>query len=348
MSRRSLLKGSSLAALAAGLQGCLRRPEDVIYPYSKAPENLIPGIASHFATVTARGRDALGVVVTSHDGRPTKVEGNEAHPASLGGTDVRAQAYVWDLYDPDRSQQPARRRGKALVNATYDEADKFLKDLIEKHEADKGAGLRFLAPISNSPSFRRMGQKVLRKFPKARFHTYSPIDDDNAREGARIAFGAPVTPVHDFTRARVVVSLGADFLGSEPGAVAAARRFAVTRRATSPETTLSRLYVVESNYSITGGMADHRLRMPQKDIERFARALAAELADRGAPLLDKLAGDFGLDGIDENWLRALAEDLVKARRGSIIVAGSNQPPRVHALAHAINDALGNVGATMSY
>ena len=107
VSRRSLLKGSSIAALAAGLQGCLRRPEDIIYPYSKAPENLIPGVASHFATVTARGRDALGVVVTSHDGRPTKIEGNVHFPTSLGATDVRAQEYVWDLYDPDRSQSPA-------------------------------------------------------------------------------------------------------------------------------------------------------------------------------------------------------------------------------------------------
>jgi molybdopterin-containing oxidoreductase family iron-sulfur binding subunit len=349
VSRRSFVQGSSIAALAAGLQGCVRRPENEIFPYSKAPEHTVPGVASHYATVTARGRDALGVVVTSHDGRPTKVEGNEAHPASLGGTDVRAQAYVWDLYDPDRSQQPARRRGEALVNATYDEADKFLKDLIEKHEADKGAGLRFLAPISNSPSFRRMQEKVLDKFPKARFHTYSPIDDDNAREGARIAFGEPVAPLLDYTRASVVVSLGADFLGSEPGAVAAARRFAVTRRATSPETTLSRLYVVESNYSITGGMADHRLRMPQRDIERFVRALAAELAIMG------VAGTPGnqpsypdMDGIDRQWLTALAEDLVKNFSRSIIVAGSGQPPRVHALVHAINAALGNVGVGVMY
>ncbi|MDH3728663.1 MAG: 4Fe-4S dicluster domain-containing protein, partial [Myxococcales bacterium] len=349
VSRRSFVQGSSIAALAAGLQGCIRRPEDKIFPYSKAPENLIPGVPSHFATVTARGRDALGVVVTSHDGRPTKVEGNEAHPASLGGTDVRAQAYVWDLYDPDRSQQPARRRGKALLHATYDEADKFLKDLIEKHEADKGAGLRFLAPISNSPSFRRMQEKVLDKFPEARFHTYSPIDDDNAREGARIAFGEPVAPLLDYTRASVVVSLGADFLGNEPGAVVAARRLAVTRRAISPETTLSRLYVVESNYSITGGMADHRLRIPQRDIERFARALAAELATMGVAGIPGNQPSYpDMDGIDRKWLTALAEDLVKNFRRSIIVAGSGQPPRVHALVHAINAALGNVGVGVMY
>ena len=161
VTRRSLLKGSSIAALAAGLHGCVRRPEDIIYPYSKAPEDLIPGIASHFATVTARGRDALGVLVTSHDGRPTKVEGNSLFPTSQGATDVRAQEYVWDLYDPDRSRSPARRQGNALVNATEEELDSFLKSLIDKHAKDQGTGLRILTPISNSPTFRAMREKVL-------------------------------------------------------------------------------------------------------------------------------------------------------------------------------------------
>ncbi len=230
VSRRSFVQGSSIAALAAGLQGCVRRPKNEILPYSKAPEYLVPGIPSHFATVTSRGRDALGVVVTSHDGRPTKVEGNEQHTRSLGGTDVRAQAYVWDLYDPDRSQSPAQRRGNALVDATDADFDKALKDLAKKHEQDQGAGLRILAPISNSPSFRRMRDKVIEKYPKAGFHTYSPINDDNAREGARIAFqGSPHIPLYDYSKSAVTLSLGSDFLGSEPGAVAAGRRFAVTR-----------------------------------------------------------------------------------------------------------------------
>ena len=178
-----------MTALAAGLQGCVRRPENEILPYSKAPEHLVPGVASHFATVTARGRDALGVVVTSHEGRPTKVEGNEQHPRSMGGTDVRAQAYVWDLYDPDRSQSPARRNGNALVNASTEDFDGALAALLKTHEADQGAGLRLLAPISNSPTLRRLRGKVIERFPKARFHTYSPVNDDNAREAGRIAYG---------------------------------------------------------------------------------------------------------------------------------------------------------------
>ena len=348
VSRRSFVQGSSIAALAAGLQGCVRRPENEIYPYSKAPEHLVPGVSSHFATVTARGRDALGVVVTSHDGRPTKAEGNALHQRSLGATDVRAQAYVWDLYDPDRSKSPARRRGNALVDATYEQFDEFFKGLAKDHEADEGAGLRVLAPISNSPSVYRMRAKVLERFPRARFHTYSAVDDDNAREGARLAFGEPVVPLIDYTKAAVVVSLGSDFLGDEPGSVSAARRFAVTRRTTTPNTIMSRLYVAESNYTITGSQADHRLRMPQRDVEALTRALAADLAKGGLALLMPFAGEIEVPSGARDWLNAVAEDLMANRGRSIVVAGAGQPPGVHALAHAINYALGNGDSTVGY
>ncbi len=352
VSRRSFVQGSSIAALAAGIQGCVRRPENEILPYSKAPEYLVPGVPSHFATVTARGRDTLGVVVTSHDGRPTKVEGNDQHSRSLGGTDVRAQAYVWDLYDPDRSQSPAQRRGNALVNATEADFDKLLKELIKKHEKDAGAGLRFLAPISNSPTFRRMRDKVVERFPKARFHTYSPIDDDNVREGAMIAFGAKVYPSYDFARSNVTVSLGSDFLGSEPGAVYNGRRAVYPRGLTSPNANMSRLYAVEANYTVTGGLSDHRLRLPLGDIERFTRLLVAELARRGArdllplaAILAKLPSSSDVDGIDLNFLAAVADDLVANPGACLVVPGSGQSPRVHALAHAINYALGNTDKT---
>jgi molybdopterin-containing oxidoreductase family iron-sulfur binding subunit len=352
VSRRSFVQGSSIAALAAGLQGCVRRPESEILPYSKAPEHLVPGVSSHFATVTARGRDSLGVVVTSHEGRPTKVEGNSIHPASLGGTDVRAQAYVWDLYDPDRSQSPARRTGNALVDASSDDFDQVIDALINKHKADGGAGLRLLSPISNSPTFRRLRGKVLERFPKARFHTYSAVDDDNAREGGRLAYGEPLVPVYDYSRARVIVSLASDFLGSEPGAVAAGAQFASRRTLVTPEAPMSRLYVVESNYTITGSMADHRVRMRQADVARFTEALVDQLSSRGvtklAPIAQKLkqrSGGIDASGIDTELLSALAEDLVSNTGQSIVVAGAGQPPLVHAMALAINEALGKPGKT---
>jgi len=349
VSRRSFVQGSSIAALAAGLQGCLRRPENEILPYSKAPEYLVPGIASHFATVTARGRDALGVVVTSHDGRPTKVEGNEQHTRSFGGTDVRAQAYVWDLYDPDRSQSPAQRRGNALANSTDAAFDEALKGLVKKHEGDEGAGLRFLAPISNSPTFRRMRGQVLAKFPKAKFYTYSSIDDDNVREGARIAFGTTVYPAYDYAQSMVTVSLGADFLGNEPGSSVAGRQFAARRTITNPSAAMARLYVAESNYTVTGGMADHRMRLPSRDIERFTRLLAAELGGRGVQGLASLSKSLGStdrEGIDTEFLGAVADELVANGGKSIVVAGSGQPPVVHGLAFAMNQALGNANKTV--
>ena len=352
VSRRSFVQGSSIAALAAGIQGCVRRPENEILPYSNAPEHLVPGVSSHFATVTARGRDALGVVVTSHEGRPTKVEGNRLHPASLGGTDVRAQAYVWDLYDPDRSQSPARRNGNALVDASSDDFDQAIDALIKKHEADQGAGLRLLSPISNSPTFRRLRTKVLGRFPKARFHTYSAVNDDNAREGGRIAYGEPVVPVYNYGGAKVIVSLASDFLGADPGAVVAGARFASRRRLASPEAPMSRLYGVESNYTVTGSMADHRLRMRQADVLRFTQALVDQLASRGVTQLGAIAaklrqrpGAIDTNGIDTKFLSALAEDLVNNTGQSIVVPGAGQPPLVHALALAINEALGKAGET---
>jgi molybdopterin-containing oxidoreductase family iron-sulfur binding subunit len=313
---------------------------------------LIPGVASHFATVTARGRDAIGVVVTSHDGRPTKVEGNEQHRRSLGGTDVRGQLYVWDLYDPDRSKGPARRQGNALADATEAQFESFLKELNKKHVADEGAGLRILSPISNSPSFRSMRAKVLARFPKASFHTYSPVNDDNVREGARMALGGvPLIPLYDHAKSLVTVSLGSDFLGSEPGAVQAARRFALTRGITAPDAPMSRLYVVESNLTVTGSMADHRLRMAPADIESFARALTIALAERGVVSLEPIARlfrDAGAAVTGWDLLDAVADDLVQHEGQSTVIAGSGQPPRVHALVIAINGALANFGTTSSF
>jgi molybdopterin-containing oxidoreductase family iron-sulfur binding subunit len=238
------------------------------------------------------------------------------------------------------------------VNATDADFDAMLKDLIAKHDKDQGAGLRFLAPISNSPTFRRLRDKVIERFPKARFHTYSAINDDNVREGARIAFGVVVYPTYDFVRSAVNVSLGSDFLGTEPGAVVNGYRFAYSRRLASPKSRMSRLYAVESNFTITGGMADHRLRLPLGDIERFTRLLIVELAGRGvspllplADFLGKLPGGLDVDAIDVDFLAAVADDLVANQGGSLVVPGAGQSPRVHAMAHAINYALGNVGQT---
>jgi molybdopterin-containing oxidoreductase family iron-sulfur binding subunit len=351
VTRRSFVQGSSIAALAAGLQGCVRRPESEIYPYSKAPEYVVPGVAAHYSTVTARGRDALGVVVTSHDGRPTKVEGNKLQPRSLGSTDVRAQGYVWDLYDPDRSQSPARRKGGALVDATQEDVDALLKGIVERHEKDEGAGLRFLAPISNSPTFRRLRDKTLARFPKAKFYTYSAIDDDNVREGAKIAFGAPHYVDYDYERMRTIVSVGSDFLGAEPGAVKAGRRLGAVRTSLKdPKDAVQRLFVIESNFTITGTMADSRMRLPASQHERFVFLLASELQKRGVTALGPAVsaiGEVKPGPIDTAFVSAVADDLVANRGAGGVVPGSALSPRAHALVHAINEALGNVGRELT-
>ena len=209
-----------------------------------------------------------------------------------------------------------------------------------------------MAPISNSPTFRRLRDKVVAKLPKARFHTYSAIDDDNVREGARLAFGVPIYPTYDFARSMVTVSLGSDFLGSEPGAVANGRRFVYPRGIINPSSPMSRVYAVESNFSITGSMADHRLRLPLGDIERFTRLLIAELAGRGvselttlADFIGKLPGGLDVEGIDLSFLGAVADDLVANLGTSLVVPGASQSPRVHAMVHGINYALGNINKT---
>jgi len=347
VSRRAFVQGSSIAALAAGLQGCVRRPESEIYPYSKAPEHIIPGVPAHYATVTSRGRDALGVLVTSHDGRPTKVEGNPIHRRSGGATDVRGQAYVWDLYDPDRSQSPAKRKGGALVDASDEEVDKLFESLIAKHEKDEGAGLRFLSRVTNSPTLRRMRDKTLARFPKAKFYTYSPVNDDHARVGSMIAFDEPRYSVFNLSQAKAIVSLGSDFLGSDPGAAWNGRQFGFTRaRVTQPDEVTSRLYVVETNYTATGSLADHRLRLPPSQIERLTYLLAIEVEKRGAPKLAPVVAALGnvqSDGIDMTFVTALADDLVENKGSGAVIAGELLTGPAHAVVHAINDALGNAG-----
>jgi len=207
LGRRDFLAVTGATSAMMVFEGCVRRPVEPILPYANSPEHLVPGIPVHFATVTQREGDALGLLVTSHDGRPTKVEGNPNHPASQGATDTLAQILVNSVYDPDRSQKPAKREGGALVDASYAEFAKAFEALIAEHRATQGAGLRFLVQPSTSPTFHRLRQAVRSRLPQARFHVYSSVNMSNAREGARIAFGRPHTALIDFEKAQVVLAL---------------------------------------------------------------------------------------------------------------------------------------------
>ncbi|MBX3190965.1 MAG: 4Fe-4S dicluster domain-containing protein [Labilithrix sp.] len=328
-------------------------------PYSKAPEHVIPGVPSAYATVRQQRGDAIGLVVQSHEGRPTKVEGNPDHPSSSGATDAWSQAAIYELCDPDRSTSPMRGGRIAPTPgapthtaSTWPELDAFVSDIARAAQADSGAKLRLLVEPTISPTFVRLRDALQAKLPQLKIHVWSSVNDANAREGANLAFGQAVNVVPDYSQAKVIVSLDSDFLGTETGAVRANREFSAGRKLThGPEGTLNRLYVVEPTFSTTGMNADHRLRLPAQDIERYALALAKELAtkhglDLGALKETVAAADD--KAVPAQWREVVAKELAGARAKSVIVVGSRQPARVHALVHALNAALGNAGHTVSY
>jgi molybdopterin-containing oxidoreductase family iron-sulfur binding subunit len=347
--------GASAALFA---EGCARRPVEKILPYSKAPEHVLPGTTSYYASVMPVRGDAIGVLVESHEGRPTKIEGNPAHPSSFGGTDAWTQASIYDLYDPDRGTTPmkgARQAAGGFANhtpATWADFDQAFTDLLRVAQADGGARLRILAEPTTSPTFLRLREAIHAKLPQAKIHVWSAVHDGNAREGARLAFGQVVNVVPAYEQAKVILSLDSDFLGTETGSIRATRGFAEGRKLKGgPADSMNRLYVVEPAFTTTGMNADHRLRLPAQDVERYLLALAKELAtshkiELGA--VGAAAAKADAKDIPEKWLKVVANELTGARARGIIVVGSRQPARVHALAHALNAALGNVGHTVQY
>ncbi len=332
LGRRELLKllGSTLGL--AGLTACTREPVEKIVPYVRAPEELIPGRPLYFATALPGWGAALPVLVESHMGRPTKVEGNPDHPASGGATDVFAQASVLTLYDPDRSQVVIREGRISSWVAFQAAAGAWRED----HLSRQGEGLRVLTEPVVSPTLAAQLRDLLARFPLARWHQYEPVSRGAAAAGARLAFGEPVHSAYRLAAADVIVSLDADFLNAGPGAVHYAREFSRRRR---PDAAMNRLYVVEPAPSVTGASADHRLPLSSAAIEAFAQSLAAAVGVAGA------ASTLVAPG---NWVRAVAADLAAHRGSSLVIAGEHQPASVHALAHAINATLGNAGRTVVY
>jgi Fe-S-cluster-containing dehydrogenase component/anaerobic selenocysteine-containing dehydrogenase len=346
VSRRGLLGAMTATFALVGAEGC-RRPIEKLVPYTKMPEDVIPGVPSHYATVIQRRGDAVGVIVESHEGRPTKIEGNESQQSSLGAADLVTQATILDLYDPERSTTP--RTGDQP--ATWAEFESQLAAKLAGFDADQGARLRLLMTPTLSPSVLRMRAALAQRFPKARVHTWSAVSESNFREGARIAFGTPVNTLYSYERARVIVSLDSDFLQTESGNVRATKQFSTGRRLRSSHDSMSRLYVVEPSPTTTGMNADHRLRLPASDIERYAHLLAAELAKSGVTVGDDVGRSVAKssgEGIPPKWITAVAKDLTANKGRAFVVVGARQPPSLHALAHAINAALGAPGACLSH
>jgi len=335
VSRRGFLKlmGASLAM--AGMTACTKQPLEPIVPYVRQPEELVPGRPMFYATAFTLGGYASPLLVESHMYRPTKVEGNDKHPASLGGTDIFAQASILEMYDPDRSQT-INNLGEVRTWANFLEA---IRGPLSAQKAVQGAGIRILTRTVSSPTLADQMRELLKVYPQAKWHVYEPINRDNVLEGSKLAFGQPVETQYKFENADVILSLDADFLSAGfPGNVRYIRDFAQRRDPDSGK--MSRLYVVESTTSATGAKADHRLPVRASDVAEIA-GLLNKFVEEGHP-----SDVFSSQG--EKFAAAVAHDLRTHRGSSLVLAGDHQPPVVHALAHAINQALGNVGKTVFY
>ncbi len=334
VSRRGFLKlmGASLAL--AGMTGCTKMPLEPLVPYVRQPEQLIPGRPMFYASAFTLGGYAVPVLVESHQGRPTKVEGNPDHPVSHGTTDVFSQASLLDLYDPDRSQT-ITYLGDVRAWSAFLEA---LRGPLNIQKGLQGAGIRILTQTVSSPTLNDQLRAFLKMYPQAKWHVWEAVNRDTVLAGSEMAFGQPVDTQYHFDKADVVLSLDADFLYSGfPGMTRYALDYASRR---NPDGNMSRLYVVESTPSSTGVKADNRLPLRAVEIENFARALASTLGVN--------AGGGALNGYTSQFAAEVASDLRSHRGASLVVPGEHQSPTVHALAHAINQALGNVGSTVVY
>lgn len=335
-SRRTLLKLMAAGFGLAGLTAC-RRPVEKILPLSKGVEGYIPGRPLHYATAVSCCGVGTGLIVECNDGRPTKVEGNPRHPFSLGATNAFQQAMILDLYDPDRARQ-VQQKG---VKSSWEEFESWWKQTEAK--LGDGAGLRILSTRTASPSLDALKAEIAKKYPQSAWIEYDAVHADRIVEGLRLAFGQPLVPHYRFDQADVVVALDCDFLGIDTLTPQPVKQFAARRRPQEGRE-LNRLYAIEPNFTVTGAMADHRLRARASDIGAIALALARELNLSGAEL--KVL-DSGGDR-QKKFLSAVAKDLAARKGRCLVVAGPRQPAEVHALVALINQALGNTGQTVFY
>ena len=337
--RRSFLRLLAAGLALGGVAACTKQPPEPIRPYVREPAQRTPGEPQFYATAMAIGGYAAGLLVRSHEGRPTKVEGNPDHPASLGATDHFSQASVLDLYDPDRSRV-VLRNGEV---SSWAEFTALAQALRQRLRAPGSAGLRILTEPVSSPTLLAQVQSLLAELPGSRWHTWTPLPRDSALLGAELAFGRPVESVYHLERAERVLAVDADFLCGGPGSVRYTHDFARRRRpeAGSPV----RLYSVASAPTNTASLADHRLPLAPSRIDAFLRALAAAL---GVSTSEPGPAPPLAPSIEESFLAALARDLLAHRGTSLVIIGDSQPPHLHALGHAINHTLRAVGTTVVY
>ena len=337
-SRRSFLTTMGASLALAGLTGC-RRPVEKIVPFVTRPEEIDPGVPNKYATTMPLGLSAYGVVVTTYEGRPTFIEGNELHPSSRGAVNPIIQASLLDLYDPDRSKS-VLKDGK---ESTWDEFVVWWNGQYAKYRDNGGEGLAVLSETFNSPTLARLKREFEKTFPRAKWVAWEPVSDENIYKGIELATGQVLQPVYDFGKAKVILSLDSDFLGTESEAVANTRGFADARRVMAQTDEMNRLYVVEPSMTVTGMMADHRVRCGRPQVGLFVEALANALLKKDERL--GLVHSRAEHEFNQALLDNLADDLLSHRGECLVVAGRSQSQKVHAAAYLINNALSNIGKT---
>ena len=326
LSRREFLRLAGATLALAGFNSCTKQPLERIVPYVEQPEIVIPGKPLRFATATQYGGFGQGLLVTGYEGRPTKVEGNPTHPASLGATTVWAQADVLDLYDADRAQTVTTGGAIKTAGDFWD----ALNLAIEPLQSNGGTAFRILTEPISSPTLLAQLARVLQSFPAARWCIWDPLNRDNIGDGEVIC---------DFSKAKVVVAFDSDFLYAHPYALRYARDFANARRVIEPDgASMNRFYAAEPTPTITGSNADHRIAVAARDILPLAQRIAADLGLGGAPQANVE---------NEDWIAAVVEDLQPNRSQSVLIVGETQPPELHALVAQMNAALGNIGQIVS-
>ncbi len=343
LSRRRWLQlmGASLAL--GGIAGC-RWQAEKIAPFAVRPEGRTPGVSQRYATAHEVGGIGRSLLVTTFDGRPIKVECNPDHPASAGATDVFDQATILQLYDPDRSRGLVETVAGQQFQRTWTDFEESVGKHFAGPHARGGHEFCVLAEASSSPSRMRLQQELLKKYPKVRWYEYESASRDHEVEGTRLAFGRSLSVDWHFEKARVVLCLDADPLGTHPNSTRHIRDWSAGR---APEDgPMNRLYVVESRFTLTGANADHRFAVRSSDIGPLLLELETRLEQRLQERRPPRNDDRGLRR--EQFLTAVVDDLIKHRRRSLVAVGAGQPAHVHATAHRINGLLRNAGHTVLY
>ena len=342
LSKREFMKlmGASIALAGVGLAGC-RRPESYLVPFTKGVEFAIPGKFLYYATSMPARYGAVPLIATTSDGRPTKLEGNPLHPFSNGGTDSFAQAEILNLYDPHRSKQ-ITENGKASDSAAF---DAFIQSLVQAKEQ----GLAILVEPKSSLTRDRLRAALEAKFPNLLWAEYDPLAATATAEANDASFGPNTRLVPQFKTADVVLAIGSDFLNPIETGIGFAQGFAARRSPEQDGKSMNRLYAVENHFTVTGGMADHRLRCKASELGEFTRQLALALANQTNDAnLAAVAKAFPESKADLNadWVKECAADLAANKGRSIVLAGPLTPAPLQTLVNAINNALGNIGTTL--